>query len=86
MSNLMQPIASNRGGERRRWYQEQVMHCRYQTTEGITKYGKQTETDRWKTETTDIRYQTGFNQIWEKIKTVTKGWEITSGIKGYRKV
>lgn len=27
MSNLMQPIAGNRGGERRRWYQEQVMHA-----------------------------------------------------------
>ena len=27
VSNLMQPIAGNRGGESRRWYQEQVMHA-----------------------------------------------------------
>ena len=27
VSNLMQPIVGNRGGEGRRWYQEQVMHA-----------------------------------------------------------
>ena len=37
VSNLMQPIAGNRGGERRRWYQEQVMHAGEQQWPGNKK-------------------------------------------------
>ena len=37
MSNLMQPIAGNRGGESRRWYQEQVMHAGEQQWPGNKK-------------------------------------------------